>query len=310
MSDEAQGGLSAEELAFFKENGYSGPHKVYEPDEARKIASAVSRKARTEAGKSPVYGDNHFLNYDRHLDIPELARHIFKPEIVKRVQSVLGPNVLAWRGEFFVKYPGSSGTEWHQVEEFRYSTGQPHLVPTKRDPNFEYQITTWTALTPATKENGCFKVMPGTHKTWYFDESKHVNTGRGDQIYDASQSDTSFFGYDYAEFKIDSEWEADESKAHYFVMDPGEFVMFTGKLMHGSLPNITKDDVRMAFVARYVATHVQVYPGLDQFVEHGSSFDLSNYGTVLVAGEDEFGHNRRRMEDLNGTPYPDPHPGW
>ncbi|MFH9663534.1 phytanoyl-CoA dioxygenase family protein [Streptomyces sp. NPDC017248] len=73
-------------------------------------------------------GNTNISNYDRHLDSTFLADHICRPEIVDRVRSVLGPDVLNWRTEFFPKYPGDEGTDWHQADTFANASGQPQIL--------------------------------------------------------------------------------------------------------------------------------------------------------------------------------------
>lgn len=293
----------ADEIAFFRENGFFRPFKVYEPEEAERLGGTIAAAVRDRS--TAVYGHDNTVNYDRHLDVPELMQHIFHRAIVDRVRAVLGPDLHCWRGELLMKRPGSPGTDWHQSETFKYSTGQAHLRATEGSSRLTH-LTAWTTFTSATRKNGCLKFMPGSHHTLHFDEDKPARSGRG--IYDAEAGArrTGFFGYDFDDFKVDPDWQPDESEAAVLEMQPGECVLFPEFTLHGSLPNTSKYDVRFAFSARYAPTHVQIYPNLDEFVEHGSHFDLQKYGTVLVAGEDNHGHNRRRTTSIRGEPFPDP----
>ena len=89
-------------------------------------------------------------------------------------------------------------------------------------------------------------------------------------------------------------------------MEAGEAVIFTSRCMHGSLPNITKRSTRFAIGARYVPTHVKVYPEQNHFTEHGGFFDLTNYGCVLVSGVNHYNYNRLKTENNLGERFPDP----
>ena len=73
-------------------------------------------------------GNTNLANYDRHLDNDFLAEHIGRPEIVDRMISVLGPDILMWRSEFFSKYPGEEGTDWHQADTFAMASGKMQIV--------------------------------------------------------------------------------------------------------------------------------------------------------------------------------------
>jgi len=290
--------LTSEEKQFFEENGFIGPFKVYEPDQAKGILKAIRLK-NLDRSKAIFNND---VNYDRHFDISEISQHVCRPEIVQKLQSLIGLNILCWRTEFFPKFPGSTGTDWHQVETYEYSTGTAHLVPTVKYENIPIDLTVWTTFTESTKENGCLKFMPGTHRKRYFDESIAPKSGRNN-TYDLMKSDTSFFGYNFSDFKIDPQWYPDESQAVALEMNPGECVIFTANCMHGSFPNTTKRSTRYAIAARYVPTHVKVYPNKTNFTEHGGFFDLKDYGCVLVSGEDNYQHNQLRDSNNLGEVF-------
>ena len=150
-------------------------------------------------------GATNIANYDRHLDVDLLADHICNRRIVERLTSILGPDVLCWRTEFFPKYPGDEGTDWHQADTFANASGKPQILwPGESEARFGAgTITVWTAFTDSTRENGCLLLMPGTHHEMKFDESKRMS-------YDPSsinQTDKDgirrgFFGYDYRQLQI------------------------------------------------------------------------------------------------------------
>ncbi|WP_164821770.1 phytanoyl-CoA dioxygenase family protein [Paenibacillus koleovorans] len=93
-----------------------------------------------------------------------------------------------------------------------------------RDP----QVTVWTALDPATKENGCVKIFPGTHK--HLINSDHPSGFLTDQ-------------------------QADHLLEHqepiYLEMEAGEAVLLHNWTVHGSEGNTT-DKSRRAFSVCYM----------------------------------------------------------
>lgn len=267
--------------AFFDENGYMGPFKLYSPEEA----DAKWQQIRIELldKSNAIYGDNA-MNYDRHLDIKLLSDIVSHPGIVGRVQQVLGPNVLCWRTEWFPKYPGGEATAWHQAESFVAFEGESKLVPTAEHSG-SWELTVWFTFTEATRETACMKAIPKTHRTWFFDESRNVQ-------YDPTDT-AGFYGYDFEKLKIDPNWQPDESDAVHFEMHAGEMLMFTSRCLHASEPNTSKDKTRMALAIRYVPTDVKVYANQgSQYTHFGETFPLDKYATMLVGGEDTFGHNR------------------
>jgi non-heme Fe2+,alpha-ketoglutarate-dependent halogenase len=285
----------------FEKNGVIGPFKVYEPEEAKELLNKIRIN---NLDRSHILFDND-VNYDRHFDIPELTQHVGQLAITEKLRAVFGhENILCWRSEFFPKFPGAKGTEWHQVEDYRYASGEPQLVPIENYPlEAPLDLTVWTSFTDATLENGCMKFLPGSHRVRYFDESKQPAGGR-EQVYKSIEADTQFFGYNFADFKVDPFWEPDESQALAMEMKPGECVIFSARCVHASFPNITKRSTRFAITARYVPSYVRVYPDTEILKAHGAEFDLRNYGCVLVSGQDEYGHNRIRTTNNRGIHFP------
>lgn len=284
---------------LFDANGFVGPFKLYEPDDAREML----QKIRIDNfDRSKAIFDND-VNYDRHFDIPILSRHIGHRRVIEILRLILAQDLLCWRTEFFPKFPGSPGTEWHQVRDYSYATGRPMLEPALGSRAEMLDITVWTAFTEATVESGCMKFLPGSHKHRYYDEKLATKAGRGNE-YKSIEAASGFFGYEFEDFKINPNWCPDESSAVAMEMHAGECVLFTASCVHGSFPNTTARKTRFAISARYVPTHVMVYHDWQGFVAHGGRFDLEKYGCVLVSGADIYGHNRLRQVNELGEAFP------
>lgn len=303
--------LTPQELERFHELGYAGPFTLYPPD----VMDANLRRIRPQLldtskaiykSDAAISGVTNISNYDRHFDVPFLAEHICRPEIVDRVASILGPDVLCWRTEFFPKYPGDEGTDWHQAGTFAN-------VASSKKPQIEWPagsggrgtLTVWAAFTESTIDNGCMQVIPGTHRTIYYDESKKMEYD-ADKInrVDKGGMKRGFFGYDYRQLQVDPSWRPDESKAVSMVMQPGQFIIFWSTLLHASHPHSGKTKkMRLGYSARYVPTSVKVYPYSESLNEFGGSADLEKYGVVLVSGEDEYRHKRQATHTVHGEPF-------
>ncbi|KAF7768879.1 non-heme Fe2+, alpha-ketoglutarate-dependent halogenase [Pseudoalteromonas citrea] len=285
--------LTQEEIDFFHENGYVKPFKVYEVEEAEEMWDEIFLKLISEESK--VYSPNKY-HYDRHLDIDLLTDHATNPKIIDRLASLMGHDMFLWRTEVFSKSPGDKGTEWHQVESFAYANNKvPQLIQNEKS-DWGIVLTVWTAWTESTKENGCLKFQPGSHKIMYFDEQK-VFEKKFD--YDS----TGFYGYTFADLKRDKDWEPKEEDAVYMEMKPGEAVIFTTRCIHGSVPNASSDSRRYSTNARYVKSSTQIFPGMDFVTDHGENYNLEKYASVLVSGEDKFGHNKTVTKNLNGYDF-------
>jgi non-heme Fe2+,alpha-ketoglutarate-dependent halogenase len=299
--------LSEPEMAFFEENGYIGPFTLYQPEEMAAIWNRARRQVfdRSHA----IYdldmhsGVNNIANYDRHLDVPFLAEHVCRREIVSKVNSIIGSNVLCWRSEFFPKYGGDEGTEWHQADTFAMTTGKPQIV--WPESGFGGTVTVWTAFTEASERTGCLKFQPGTHRKMFYDEMKGMSydVGRINKRYSGAER-SGFFGYDYTELLIDPNCRPDDSKAVIVPMQAGQFIIFWSTLAHGSKPNTADPkNLRLGFASRYVPTQVRIYPDTTQLEEFGAKLSLEKYGAILVSGEDKFGHNKILRTTTIGTPF-------
>ncbi len=301
--------LTGEEKERFRRDGYLGPFTLYTPDEMARLwtqirADLFDRTAAVYPDDS-VSGVTNIANYDRHLDVQALAEHVCRAEIVDRVQGILGPDLLCWRSEFFPKYPGDEGTDWHQADTFANASGTPQII-WPEDREFGGTITVWAAFTDATEETGCLRFIPGTHKSMNYDETKRM-TYAPDRNKQVAKDGIrrGFFGYDYRELQIDPDWKPDESKAVSVEVRAGQFIIFWLTLMHSSLPHLGKTrEMRLAYVGRYVPTQVLVYPNTERVEEYGASIPLDQYGAVLVSGIDIYGHNRLRSHTTRGMLFP------
>lgn len=301
--------LTAKELESFRKNGYIGPFTLYEPEEIqalwrRERIRLMDRSKAIYSDDAAHSGVTNIANYDRHFDNKFLAQHIMRREIVDRVSSILGDDLLCWRSEFFPKYPGDEGTDWHQADTFANAGGEPQII-WPEDEEFGGTITVWCAFTEATIDNGCLQFIPGTHQEMFYDETKEMeyNPESINSMVKEGRS-RGFFGYDYRQLQKDPNWKPDESKTISMVMKPGQFIMFWSTLMHASHGHAGKtNQMRMGFVGRYVPNQVKVYPGLNEVVEYGGKISLEKYGAVQVSGENAYGYNTIRDTLEDGTPF-------
>ena len=77
----------------------------------------------------------------------ELVRH---PKVLDAVESLIGPDIMIYHLTSWFKEPGDgTHVSWHQ--DGTYFGLEPYE-----------QITAWIALTDATPEMGCIKIIPGS----------------------------------------------------------------------------------------------------------------------------------------------------
>ena len=143
-----------------------------------------------------------------HLLFKWLDDLIRDPRILDPIEDLIGPNILCWNTLFWIKEAGSgSFVSWHQ--DTRYWGLSSEQV-----------ITAWLALSPAGVENGCMRVMPGTHRGDVLDHEDRYDDQnmltRGQEITSNS---------------------IDESRACHMPLLAGEMSLHNYRLAHASDPN-------------------------------------------------------------------------
>ena len=289
MAQELSYYLSNDQVQHFFRDGFIGPFDLIGPEEMEKLWPKM-RHRLLDRSTSPYPAS--LLNYDRHLDIKDLSGIVSNPKIVHKLQSLIGRDILCWRSEWFPKYPGDEGTEWHQAKTFFEFEGKPRLVPTENETGL-WGLTVWIAFTESTRETGCMKLLPGTHNSWQFDESR-MNRYDSSIINTRVENDhkVGFFGYNWNDLKIDHDWSPNEADAVLMEMKPGQFFIFSSQCLHGSYPNTSQSRMRCGWSSRYVATHVKVYSDSESYTSLGEELLLDKYSTVLVGGQDNYHHNK------------------
>ena len=297
MTEDNYRGLTEAEITSFQENGFVGPFDLYPED----LAPTLWDQAKIEMVLSENKPhESTIINYDRHLDCDTLSAHISRPEIVNKVRSLIGDDVLCWKTNIFKKEPGQTRTGWHQVEAFAISDAAetkafPSLEYTEKERWISHEVSVWTAFSPAAAENGCLTFIPGSHKRWYFDEFKPL-------VRDPENKGNEFFGYDLTDSRVDPDWDPDAEPFVAMEMKAGQFVIFIERCVHGSLVN-TGNLSRVGFASRYVPTSVKVYENLDTLTEFGDTISLDYHGCVLVSGADSYNYNKIHNASLNGFEF-------
>ena len=260
--------LAEKDVRFFFEKGYLEPFDAFTEHEVRAFAHEIDIARKAE---SKHYG--FVTDRDHHLSLPTLMEFIRRPAIVERLAQLLGPDLVVWRSQFFYKPPHGKAVQWHQASTYLVEDYlEPALIPPDRDDLF--QLTVWVAVDPATKANGCLRVIPGTA-----DAIRTITFGAGD---------ASFYKASYA---MDHDFS--KTPAVHLEARPGQAIIFAERTIHGSADNST-DNSRSAFNFRVVRPDTQVYKGKTYHrARHmGQKYQLDNWGCVLLRGEDKFKLNK------------------
>lgn len=211
--------LCAEEIARFENEGLVFPLPVFGADEIGGHYAALKALEQTRAGRlSPL------LNFKPYLLIPWLWDMIHDRRILDAVEPLVGPDILCWEASFFSKEPNDRAfVSWHQDATY---WGLSENVG----------VTAWIAFTPSTRENGCMRVIKGSH-------AEALAHATGD---DAANM---------LPFREQVESAVDESPAIDIVLAPGEMSLHHPMVVHGSAPN-SSEDRRLGLAIRYISASV------------------------------------------------------
>ena len=183
--------------------------------------------------------------FKTHLLFKWLADLVRAPHILDPVEDLIGPDILCWTTHWFIKEANSPKfVSWHQDNNY-WGVETQDLV------------SVWLALSPATTQSGCIRILPGSHKQ---PALEHVDTWAEDNMLTRGQSIQGI----------------DESKAVKLELSPGDAAVFDYRLAHASHAN-ESDDRRIGIGIRYIP------PSARQAV---ADWDC----TSLVRGVDTHGH--------------------
>jgi len=213
--------LSSDAVESFRRDGYYFPVPVLTQAEVSHYRSCLE-KHEAETG-APLQGNWRHKAHLLFTWVDELVHH---PKIVDAAEDVLGPNLLCWTTNFFIKEANSPGfVSWHQ-DAFYWGLSKDDVM------------TAWVALSPANLESGCMKFLPGSQTQ---DHIQHVDTFHKDNLLSRGQE---------IAVKVEGEKTID------CILSPGEMSLHHVKLVHGSEPN-RSNDRRIGLAIRYIPTDLK-----------------------------------------------------
>jgi len=237
------GSLSEAQVAQYRRDGFLFPVDCLTADEVRNFRGrleAFEREQGDTFGKLPdlVRSKSHLL----FTWMDELVRH---PKVMDAVESLIGPNILIYHLTSWLKEPNEpSHVSWHQ--DGTYFGLEP----------FE-QITAWIALTDATPEMGCVKIIPGSH---VIGQRPHKDTSTQGNL--LSRGQTIQARLDYTQYVM-------------MPLRAGQISLHHTHIVHSSEPNRTAE--------RRIGIGVSYIPPQCRLVND------ARVTAALVRGRDEYG---------------------
>jgi len=209
--------------------------------EAAELRGLLEAFEKTQGGKL-----NSIQRNKSHLLFKWLDDLIRDRRILDPIEDLIGGDILCWNTLFWVKEPQTPVfVSWHQDVTYWGIAGGD-------------VVTAWLALSPATVESGCMRVLPGTHV--------------GDVLPHEDRYDDSNMLTRGQEISI----PIDESMGVFMPLKSGQMSIHNIRLAHASTANQTND--------RRIGVSMHFMP--TQARQTISDWDSA----ALVRGDDRFGH--------------------
>ena len=139
--------LSLEQINQYKKDGYIAPIDVLTKDEAEEVKKEIEYIEKKWPNEIEGLGRNYV-----HLISPVLDKVSHNSKILDAVESIIGKDILVCGTTLFIKNPDKKGfVSFHQ--DAKYIGLEPY--------NW---VTGWLAVTDANEENGCMRMLKGSHK--------------------------------------------------------------------------------------------------------------------------------------------------
>ena len=244
--------LTDAQITTYHHKGYVVPDYRLPEAALEEIRAAHDRLL----ARHPEFRDNasRLLSYD--LSFLNWARD---PAILDMVGQILGPDICLWNMSFFAK-PALNGqrTPFHQDGEYW------PIVPLAT-------CTVWLAVDAATRENGCLRYIPGSHRSGQL--AAHKVTEDPDVT----------LNRELAEVDLDS--------AEDLILEAGQMALHDIFIFHGSDANRSPDP-RRGMTMRFMPTSSVYDRGLARarYAERGG-VDMSQHSIFLMRGRDVSGAN-------------------
>lgn len=231
----------------FERDGYLLPLDILSPQEVQYYQAMYDRLESRIGKEAAAIGV-----LQKHLEDPDIWNLATHPRVLDAAQQALGDDVVLIATHFFTKYPDAKEqfVAWHQDVTYW------GLEPAKA-------ITVWLAIDDADVENGCMRVIPGSHHRGQLPHGKSTRSGNLLSVNQEIPHDL-----------------VDESQAIDCPLKAGQASLHDGLTIHGSNPNRSSRR-RCGLTIRFVPPHVRLVGDLNS---------KTAWKPMLVRGTDRFNH--------------------
>ena len=221
----------------YQNEGYVSPIQLISADEANSHRTKLEEVERE-------HGSLHYRS-KIHTLLSFAADLATSMPVLDVVEQILGPDILLYDCTYITKEPHTDNyVSWHQDLTYWGLSG-------------EEQVTLWLALSPATTNSGCMRMIPSSHKQG---KQQHIDNKDENNVLHRGQNVPN----------------VNESSAIMCPLEPGQASFHHGWTLHASMPNHS-DDRRIGFNVQYIT------PSMKQTINPNAS-------ALLIRGTDKFNH--------------------
>jgi len=244
--------LTADQVASYRRDGYLLPLQAFDQAEAEGHRATLEALERDTSPASLPRPLNQFFRVNGHVVLPFMAQIALTPAVLDAAESILGPDLLVWSCELFIKEPGTAKVvSWHQDLTY-WGLGET-----------DEELTAWISLSPSTPQSGCMRFVPGSHHQRIL---PHRDTFGADNLLSRGQ-----------EIAVD----VDEDATVDVMLAPGQMSLHHGRMFHASGPN-TSADRRIGAAVRFVTPAVrQIVAERDYAMPARGSDSSGNWNHVM-----------------------------
>jgi hypothetical protein len=218
--------LNRDQVADFHRDGFVLAPGVFSRDEVEVMVATVEtsqRIAATTNNMPDAEGRSSKISLWMNISDDILGLVSRHPRIVNSVRLLLGEDVYHWHSKVMLKLAHEGGAwEWHQDYGYWYYDGCP----------YPRLVSAMTALDRADEENGCLRVLIGSHHLGRLDHGQ-VGRQRGAEQERLAAIERLL-------------------PARSVLAEPGDVLFFHCNLLHGSGANLS-DHPRRAYICCYNA---------------------------------------------------------
>tara|TARA_B100001057_G_scaffold15921_1_gene15042 strand:+ start:218 stop:1045 length:828 start_codon:yes stop_codon:yes gene_type:complete len=233
-------GLTTKQLSHYNNKGYISPINALSFPEAKEIRDEIEKIEKDWPDAFKGINRNYI-----HLISPIFNKVCLNKNILDAVESIIGRNILICGTTLFIKNPDQKGfVSYHQ--DAKYIGLEPH--------NW---VTVWLAVTDSNEQNGCMRMLPGSHKE---------NLKSHEQKFDENNLLTR--GQTITDIPLE--------KTEPIILESGQVSLHHPTIVHGSGLN-KSNDRRIGFVIQsYIGTNVKQMIG-KMYVQKARGQDKYKY---------------------------------